>query len=310
MRTYVLTEKLGEGVHGHVYKARDTVTGEWVALKKTWVRSDDGIPSTALREVSILRTLDNPHVVKLKDIIHKEKVVGGSRTQELTLVFEYIEHDLKKFMDQKTRGRLDMATVQSFCYQILHGLEHCHSNSIMHRDLKPQNILVSEDCRIKIADFGLGRVFSAQEGHYTEQIVTLRYRSPEVLLGTDGYSTAVDIWSVGCILAEMITGTPVFMGDSEIEQLLLIFRRRGTPTTSTWPKLMKHPNWHQFPSWEPKLISEEFPELDPLCADVLERMLQLDPTKRITASEALCHPFFRERIQRGRSRDQSMKRLV
>mmetsp|Transcript_41934 Transcript_41934/g.164323 ORF Transcript_41934/g.164323 Transcript_41934/m.164323 type:complete len:98 (-) Transcript_41934:33-326(-) len=87
-------------------------------------------------------------------------------------------------------------------------------------------------------------------------------------------------------------------------------RRRGTPTTSTWPKLMKHPNWHQFPSWEPKLISEEFPELDPLCADVLERMLQLDPTKRITASEALCHPFFRERIQRGRSRDQSMKRLV
>mmetsp|Transcript_41932 Transcript_41932/g.164318 ORF Transcript_41932/g.164318 Transcript_41932/m.164318 type:complete len:119 (-) Transcript_41932:385-741(-) len=94
----------------------------------------------------------------------------------------------------------------------------------MHRDLKPQNILVSEDCRIKIADFGLGRVFSAQEGHYTEQIVTLRYRSPEVLLGTDGYSTAVDIWSVGCILAEMITGTPVFMGDSEIEQLLLIFR--------------------------------------------------------------------------------------
>mmetsp|Transcript_8392 Transcript_8392/g.25224 ORF Transcript_8392/g.25224 Transcript_8392/m.25224 type:complete len:309 (+) Transcript_8392:100-1026(+) len=293
--TYERRELLGQGTYGRVYKARNSNTGEWVALKRMWMVSDEnGISATTLREVSILRTLDNPHVVKLKEVSHNETTISGIVRQELVLIFEFLEFDLAKYLriNRVSEGGLLRSNAVDFCYQILNGLQHCHANSVMHRDLKPQNILVSSDGSVKLADFGLGRVFSAAEGPYTQEIITLWYRSPEILLGKTNYSTAVDIWSVGCIFAEMLLGRVLFNAESEIEQLLLIFKSRGTPSEMTWPDLGKFRNWHQFPRWMPRTVRQVYPGLDDLCADLLEKMLQLDPQQRISARRALEHPVF------------------
>lgn len=203
MEKFKRTGLLGQGTYGKVYKARNVETGKVVALKKTILTKDDeGVPPTTLREVSILRSLDSPYVVKLEDVIQME---GRDKRALLYLVFEYLDHDLKQFMNAKY-GRsngMDPLLTKHWCYQILLGLKYCHSNSVMHRDLKPQNLLIDMDTEtIKLADFGLGRVFSVPVARYTHEVVTLWYRAPEILLGTRRYSTGVDIWSVGCILAE------------------------------------------------------------------------------------------------------------
>mmetsp|Transcript_4386 Transcript_4386/g.18665 ORF Transcript_4386/g.18665 Transcript_4386/m.18665 type:complete len:183 (-) Transcript_4386:1362-1910(-) len=164
----------------------------------------------------------------------------------------------------------------------------------MHRDLKPQNILVSGDDTVKLADFGLGRVFSLPVGKYTHEVVTLWYRAPEVLLGTRCYSTGVDVWSVGCILAEMVLGKPIFYGESELEQLLSIFRIMGTPSTTTWPTVQDLRDWHDYPQWKERSLAEVVPQLGAPGCDLLRKMLQLNPAQRISASAALNHEFFRD----------------
>jgi len=293
MENYKKTEVLGEGTYGKVYKAQDIRTNEIVALKKTLlVNEDEGVPATTLREVSILRALsDCPYIVKLSDVLHTASRNGKP---VLYLVFEYLEHDLKHYMISK-KGRgvgLDKKQALHFAYQILLGIEHCHSHGVMHRDLKPQNLLVSKDNIIKLADFGLGRSFSIPIGKYTHEVVTLWYRAPEILLGSKCYSTPIDIWSIGCILAEMITGRPLFCGESEIEQLLAIFRIMGTPSNETWPQVENLRDWHDFPQWKPTDLYKIIPQLGKDGCDLLTAMLQLDPAKRITASDALQHPLF------------------
>jgi len=293
MEGYQRTEVLGQGTYGKVYKATHIETGKTVALKKTILTSDDeGVPPTTLREVSILRALDSPYIVSLLDVEHTESR-GGKPL--LYLVFEYIDHDLKQFMVSKYgKGNpLPLDTAKRFCLQILLGLRHCHANSIMHRDLKPQNLLVTKDASlIKLADFGLGRVYSVPLPKYTHEVVTLWYRAPEILLGTKIYTTALDVWSVGCILAEMVSGRSIFCGESEIEQLFAIFRVMGTPTAETWPKVSDLRDWHEFPQWRPKPLIELLPSLGADGCDLLESMLALDPAKRISATEAIKHAWF------------------
>ncbi|KAI7688308.1 hypothetical protein SSS_09217 [Sarcoptes scabiei] len=220
MENYQKIEKIGEGTYGVVYKAKHKKTSELVALKKIRLENeDDGVPSTAIREVTILKELLHPNIVCLQNVLLQEN--------RLYLVFEFLQMDLKKYLDTIPSGKLmDKKLVKSYLHQITEGLVFCHSRRIIHRDLKPQNLLLDNNGKIKIADFGLARAFGIPIRPYTHEVVTLWYRAPEVLLGSQKYSTPVDVWSVACIFAEMITKYPLFHGDSEIDQLFRIFRRK------------------------------------------------------------------------------------
>ena len=273
MEKYEKLEKVGEGTYGKVYKAKDKESGEVVALKKTRLEMDEeGVPPTALREVSLLQMLSQSlYVVRLLCVEH---CVNKHGKPLLYLVFEYLETDLKKFIDSHRKGAnprpLPPALVQSFLYQLCKGVAHCHSHGVLHRDLKPQNLLVDKDRGIlKIADLGLGRAFTVPLKSYTHEIVTLWYRAPEVLLGSTHYSTGVDIWSVGCIFAEMVRRQALFPGDSEFQQLLHIFRLLGTPTESQWPGVSSLRDWHVYPQWEPQNLARAVPSLGPDGIDLL-----------------------------------------
>uniref|UniRef100_A0A7S3VUG5 cyclin-dependent kinase n=1 Tax=Dunaliella tertiolecta TaxID=3047 RepID=A0A7S3VUG5_DUNTE len=294
MDAYEKLEKIGEGTYGKVYKARDINTGKLVALKKTRLEmEEEGVPSTTLREVSLLLMLsESNHVVKLIAVEHVEE--NGKPC--LYLVFEYLSTDMKKWMDRNGRGPahpLPKPAIKSLTYQLIKGLAHCHKHGVMHRDLKPQNLLVDDSIMCcKIADLGLGRAFSIPIKSYTHEIVTLWYRAPEVLLGSTHYSTPVDMWSVGCIFAELVRKTPLFPGDCELQQLLHIFKLLGTPNEEVWPGVSKLRDWHEFPQWHPQDLSRIFPTLEPEGVDLLKRMIEYDPAKRISAKEALKHPYF------------------
>jgi cyclin-dependent kinase len=294
MENYEKLEKVGEGTYGKVYKARHKKTGRLVALKKTRLdMEEEGVPSTALREVSLLQMLSQSiYVVRLLCVEHTDK----KGKPLLYLVFEYLDTDLKKYIDSHGRGNknpLPTSIIKSFMYQLCKGVAHCHSHGVMHRDLKPQNLLVDrEKGLLKIADLGLGRAFTVPLKSYTHEIVTLWYRAPEVLLGASHYSTPVDIWSVGCIFAELARKSPLFPGDSELQQLLHIFRLLGTPTEEVWPGVGTLRDWHDYPCWQPQNISRVVPDLDPQGVNLLSSMLQINPAKRVSAKAALQHAFF------------------
>jgi len=199
MEKYQKIEKIGEGTYGVVYKAKNRTSGELVALKKIRLEAEDeGIPSTAIREISILKELQHPNIVRLHDVIHTEK--------KLTLVFEFLDQDLKKFLDAWSEQGLNQNTIKSMLYQLLKGVSFCHDRRVLHRDLKPQNLLINSDGELKLADFGLARAFGIPVRSYTHEVVTLWYRAPDVLMGSRKYSTPVDLWSVGCVFGEMAKG--------------------------------------------------------------------------------------------------------
>lgn len=283
---YIKIEKpVGEGTYGVVYKAKEKSTGEHVALKKIRLEvEDEGVPSTALREISLLKELKHPNIVELKDVEHSEG--------RLYLVFEWVDQDLKKFMD-RTGEQMKIGLVKSYMYQLLKGMDYCHARGIMHRDLKPQNLLVDRHGTLKLADFGLARAFMIPIRSYTHEVVTLWYRAPEILLGQRTYAPAVDMWSIGTIFVEMVTRRPLWPGDSEIDELFRIFRSLGTPNDEVWPGVSSLPDWKAtFPKWQKRSIRSAVPTLDEQGVDLLSKMLQYQPSKRISAKAALNHPWF------------------
>nr|XP_012136197.1 PREDICTED: cyclin-dependent kinase 2-like isoform X1 [Megachile rotundata] len=309
MDNFVKIEKIGEGTYGVVYKAKDKLTGKLVALKKIRLETEsEGVPSTAIREISLLRELTHPNIVQLFDVVDGDN--------HLYLVFEFLQQDLKKLLDS-VKGGLDQALVkvllsnvktenrcvncsktsllclQSYLYQLLKAISFCHLRCILHRDLKPQNLLIDREGHIKLADFGLARTFGVPVRTYTHEIVTLWYRAPEILLGTKFYSNAVDVWSLGCIFAEMATRRALFPGDSEIDQLFRIFRTLGTPDESIWPGVSQLRDYtSMFPRWEPRCLDEVVPSFDSDAKDLLLKLLTYDPSQRITAKKGLSHPYF------------------
>lgn len=294
MDAFEKLEKVGEGTYGKVYRAREKSTGKIVALKKTKLHEDsEGVPPTTLREISLLRMLSrDPHIVKLMDVKQGLNKAGNT---VLYLVFEYMDTDLKKFIRtfRQTGENIPSQTVKSLMYQLCKGVAFCHGHGVLHRDLKPHNLLMDpKTLALKIADLGLARAFTLPIKEYTHEILTLWYRAPEVLMGATHYSTAVDIWSVGCIFAELITKQALFAGDSELQQLLHIFRLLGTPNEEMWPGVSRLKNWHEYPQWKPQQLSSAVPNLDENGLDLLCKMLQYEPSKRISAKGAMEHPYF------------------
>eukprot|EP00877_Chromochloris_zofingiensis_P005932 jgi/Chrzof1/1592/Cz10g13200.t1 len=289
MERYEKLERVGEGTYGVVYKARDRHTGMIVALKKIRLeQEEEGVPSTAIREISLLKELNHDCVVRLHDVIHAER--------RLYLVFEYLDLDLKKLMDATPHFSQNISLIKLYLWQMLQGIAYCHSRRVLHRDLKPQNLLIEKQRNVlKLADFGLARAFGIPVRAYTHEVVTLWYRAPEILLGAKTYSTPVDIWSIGCIFVEMLNHRPLFPGDSEIDELYKIFMILGTPNERLWPAVRELPDYKDtFPQWRPRPFHEIAPTLDPLGLDLLSKMLVYDPQQRVTARMALQHDYFHD----------------
>ncbi|XP_044301942.1 cyclin-dependent kinase 18 isoform X2 [Varanus komodoensis] len=285
METYVKLEKLGEGTYATVFKGRSKLTKNLVALKEIRLEHEEGAPCTAIREVSLLKNLKHANIVTLHDIIHTKC--------SLTLVFEYLDSDLKQYLDN-CGNLMSMYNVKIFMFQLLRGLSYCHRLKILHRDLKPQNLLINGKGELKLADFGLARAKSVPTKTYSNEVVTLWYRPPDVLLGSTEYSTPIDMWGVGCIHYEMVTGRPMFPGSTVKEELHLIFRMLGTPTEETWPGITANEEFkaYNFTQYQAQPLINHVPRLDTEGIDLLTNLLLFETKSRISAESALRHPYF------------------
>uniref|UniRef100_A0AAX7VRZ2 cyclin-dependent kinase n=1 Tax=Astatotilapia calliptera TaxID=8154 RepID=A0AAX7VRZ2_ASTCA len=275
------------GTYATVFKGRSKLTDNLVALKEIRLEHEEGAPCTAIREVSLLKDLKHANIVTLHDIVHTDK--------SLTLVFEYLDKDLKQYMDD-CGNIMSMHNVKIFLFQILRGLSYCHKRKVLHRDLKPQNLLINERGELKLADFGLARAKSVPTKTYSNEVVTLWYRPPDVLLGSSEYSTQIDMWGVGCIFYEMAAGRPLFPGSTVEDELHLIFRLLGTPTEENWPGISSIEEFksYSFPKYKPQPIINHAPRLDSEGIELLLSFLRYESKKRISADEAMKHSYFRQ----------------
>ncbi|ESN96676.1 hypothetical protein HELRODRAFT_68175 [Helobdella robusta] len=288
MQKYEKLEKIGEGTYGTVFKAKNRETQEIVALKRVRLDDDDeGVPSSALREICLLKELNHKNIVRLCDVLHSEK--------KLTLVFEYSDQDLKKYFDS-CNGEIDPDTVKSFMYQLLKGLAFCHGRNVLHRDLKPQNLLINKNGELKLADFGLARAFGIPVRCYSAEVVTLWYRPPDVLFGAKLYSTSIDMWSAGCIFAELANaGRPLFPGNDVDDQLKRIFKLLGTPTEDTWPGFTQLPEYKPYPLYPSSTNWLQIvPKLNSKGRDLLLSLLVCNPSQRMGADDSMKHSYFSE----------------
>ncbi|KAH0867116.1 hypothetical protein HID58_074138 [Brassica napus] len=284
MERYKFLEELGDGTCGSVYKAVNLETYEVVAVKKMKRKFYYWEECMNLREVKALRKLNHPHIIKLKEIAREHN--------ELFFIFECMDHNLYQIMKEREQRPFSEGEIRSFMSQMLQGLSHMHKNGYFHRDLKPENLLVTNNI-LKIADFGLAREVASMPP-YTEYVSTRWYRAPEVLLQSSSYTPAVDMWAVGAILAELFAISPLFPGESEIDQLYKICSVLGKPDWTTFPEAksisrIMSISHTEFPQTR---IADLLPNASPEAIDLITRLCSWDPLKRPTADEALNHPFF------------------
>jgi len=287
-KRYEKIDFLGEGQFATVYKAKDTQDdNKIVAVKKIKVgqRSEaaDGINRTALREIKLLQELKHENIIGLVDVFgHKSNI---------SLVYEFCDTDLELIIKDSSLV-LQRGHVKSYMMQTLKGLEYLHANWILHRDMKPNNLLIDTKGVLKIADFGLAKLYGSPSRVYTHQVVTRWYRCPELLFGARNYGVGVDIWAAGCILAELLLRVPFFPGESDLEQLAKIFQVRGTPTKDTWPGLTDLPDYIAYETYAAQPLRGIFTAAGDDLLLLLERLLSLNPLTRCTAGEALQMSYF------------------
>ncbi|XP_016067767.1 PREDICTED: cyclin-dependent kinase 10 isoform X2 [Miniopterus natalensis] len=283
--------RIGEGTYGIVYRARDTQTDEIVALKK--VRMDkekDGVPISSLREITLLLRLRHPNIVELKE------VVVGNHLESIFLVMGYCEQDLASLLENMPTP-FSEAQVKCIVLQVLRGLQYLHQNFIIHRDLKVSNLLMTDKGCVKTADFGLARAYGIPVKPMTPKVVTLWYRAPELLLGTTTQTTSIDMWAMGCVLAELLAHKPLLPGTSEIHQVDLIVQLLGTPSENIWPGFSKLPLVSQYSLRKQPYnnLKHRFPWLSEAGLRLLNLLFMYDPKKRATAGDCLESSYFKEK---------------
>eukprot|EP00708_Paratrimastix_pyriformis_P003057 GAFH01001823.1.p1 GENE.GAFH01001823.1~~GAFH01001823.1.p1 ORF type:complete len:393 (-),score=98.96 GAFH01001823.1:237-1391(-) len=289
--TFTKLGQIGEGTYGIVYRAVDTQNGSIVALKKIRLdREKDGVPVTSLREIKLLKSIRHPHIVQLKE------VVVGHNVDSVYLVYEYCEHDLAGLFEMRGAPFTE-ADIKCLMVQLLSAISYLHDNWIIHRDLKVSNLLYNNHGYLKLADFGLARFFDDPIKPYSPKVVTLWYRAPELLLGASEYTTAVDMWAIGCIFAEFILRAPLFPARNEIGVLDKIAQLLGSAHERIWPGYNSLPQVAKLtlPTHPYNLIQERFNgRISAQGQNFLSRCLLYDPRRRITARDALNHPYFRD----------------
>ncbi|CAB4063852.1 CDK17 [Lepeophtheirus salmonis] len=264
MDTYTKLDKLGEGTYASVFRGKSRLTDNLVALKEIRLEHEEGAPCTAIREVSLLKDLKHNNIVTLHDIVHTET--------SLTLVFEYLEKDLKQYMDDYG-GFLNLNNVKLLMYQLVRGISYCHARRILHRDLKPQNLLINDLGELKLADFGLARAKSVP----TKNLLTRSY-----------------MWGVGCIFYEMASGRPLFPGSTVEDELRRIFLVLGSPTEENWTGISSSSmlSYYNFPFYKPQSLNNRAPGLEQEGVDLLSKYLLYESKKRISAKDSMKHPYF------------------
>ena len=298
---YSKIQFLGEGQFATVYKALDTETKTLVAVKKiklgSRIEAEDGINRTALREIKILHSISHPNIIGLLDVF-------GHRS-DVSLVFEFCQTDLEVIIRDKSIV-LTPANIKSYLLMTLKGLRYLHVNWILHRDLKPNNLLIASDGQLKLADFGLAKVYGSPDRIYTHQVVTRWYRAPELLYGARSYGPGIDVWAVGCIAAELLLRNALFPGDTDLDQLSKIFFVTGTPVDSLedkskgstsnprclWPGVKSLPDYIDFNFMPGVPLQEIFTAADDDLIQVISEMIILEPRKRLSCDQILQSKYF------------------
>ncbi|XP_033121938.1 cyclin-dependent kinase 9-like [Anneissia japonica] len=300
VKKYEQLLKIGQGTFGEVFKARHRKSGKIVALKKVLMANEkEGFPITALREIKILQQLRHENITHLIEICRAKGTPNDHFITSIYLVFEFCEHDLAGLLSNQ-QVKFSLAEIKEVMKQLLNGMYYIHSNKILHRDMKTANILITKSGTLKLADFGLARPFSLPKPHqpnrYTNRVVTLWYRPPELLLGERNYGPPIDMWGAGCIMAEMWTRTPIMQGSTEQHQLNLISNLCGSITTEIWPAVdqLEFFSKIKLPADLRRKVKERlhYYVRDQIALDLIDKLLAIDPTKRLNSDDALNHDFF------------------
>lgn len=286
-KRYKKKRVIGRGGYGKIYEIEDLLNNRTYALKKMLIDEERGVEFTTIREISILRQLNHPGIIKIRE-------VWVEKGRKLCVKMDYFDTDLSRLLDAK-KFETTQADTQFIMYHVLSSVAHLHANFLLHRDIKPPNYVVNKEGEIVLIDFGLSRKFGSPGRPLTKNVITRWYKPPEILFGARFYSEKVDVWSCGCIFAECFLGEPLFAGGSDIDMLSKIFGIRGTPSASNWPDAVKLPNYFPFQERKELPLSNLLVNASPEAVALIDSMLQLDPNRRPSIAEVLESPFFEDK---------------
>lgn len=286
MDKYEKIAKIGEGSYGVVFKCRNKETQALVAIKK-FVESEDDplIKKIAMREIRMLKQLKHPNLVNLIEVFKRKK--------RLHLVFEYVDHTVLNELDRHPRGVPELQTKKIICQTLL-AVDYCHKHNCIHRDVKPENILISKNGVVKLCDFGFARILTGPGDDYTDYVATRWYRAPELLVGDTSYGPPVDIWAIGCVFAELLTGQAIWPGRSDADQLYQIRKTLGDLLPSHMETFAKNPFFMGVTIPTPEVqetLDMRFQHIGSQALDFMKCCFKMDPAKRSTCSELLSHPY-------------------